>query len=739
MPSKASSSSVCRRQRRRPNHSQRRPPAREPAEPGSLSLDGAGDSRWLKRKQKNAMSGRQTKQRRGASPFDGALSDDNRRQKNNGAADRKKPTASSAQSIVANGKDFKSKKFAAGAGAARPNSVTYEVDENAYPTGPLLPFATSIYDQLRSDGIYPPKWPNSLSNTVAMGKLREDHKVYRDRARDSLIRANLVDAPGVQKRLEDALVFKGVCENMCPEMEMITRIIEPDIPSVEKDPATSFVERRKMIKKLARSAAGQETPLPMDVLSVASMRRTLNYLIDNLLRTDENLPVVHGYLWDRTRALRRDFTFHSEMCAEELTDQVYCYENIIRFHVTALHLLSRKSVRPEEFSEQQELEQLSKTLMSLMSAYETCEAKNVICENESEFRAYYGLFFASSPDIQSSFQRGARSLQAWKDSDVIRTAVSLIEALQNTSSKHGPLGNSPSHAALGMHSVYFRILESPEVSYTMACFAEIHFGTLRRSILQQAKKAYRRPKILSKDPTPALLNSFLRFDTDEEAVEFIEMHGLDFLPNEDAPHDPSRRYLDVTKLIGQPRIHHAYSSSLVEMKRGNRSLPTVIHETTFEDPSAPAAKFSDEESLFVSDNAGHNYPSGNHALQLRTPTSHTAKTDPSPSLDIGIQRNRHSHRQLEPFKSFAFRKPPSRLIFRSPVDTTQQQPILLRPKLSGHGHAPVDNSKSVRPTLETSSKPQPLRPANSESQPIQSTSHFHPVVRLWRPSSDESV
>lgn len=585
------------------------------------------------------MSGRPSK-RRGASPFDGATSDDNRRTKNNGPADRKKP-ASSAQSIVSNGKDFKSRKFAAGGGNTRSSQATYEVDYDAFPTGPLLPFATSIYDQLRSDGIYPPKWPANITNAPAMAKLREDHKIYRERARECLINANLVDAPGVQKRLEDALVFKGVCENMCPEMEMITRIIEPDIPSVEKSAATGVAEVQKMIKKLARSAAGQETPLPMDVLSVAAMRRTLNYLVDILLRSDDNLPVVHGYLWDRTRALRRDFTFHSEMCAQELTDQVYCYENIIRFHVTALHLLSQKGVRPEEFSEQQELEQLSKTLMSLMSTYETCEAKGVFCQNESEFRAYYGIFFASSPDIQSSFQRGARSLQAWKDSDVIRTAVSLIEALQNTTSMHGPLGNSPSHAAASMHTTYFRIVESPDVSYTMACFAEIHFGTLRRAILQQAKKAFRRPKILSKDPTPALLNSFLRFDTDDEAVDFIEHHGLNFVTNEDAPNDQSRRYLDVTQPIHLPRIHHTFSSSLVERKRGHRPLPTVIHETVFEDSSAaagfsaPAAgKTSDEESLFV-DNAGFfRSPGKLDARPRTTQPPHATETDHSRSFDI---------------------------------------------------------------------------------------------------------
>jgi hypothetical protein len=702
------------------------------------------------------MSARQSK-RRGASPFDGAVSDDNRKQKNNGASDRKKTTASSAQSIVSNGKDFKSKKFAAGAGAARPVSVTYEVNQNAYPTGPLLPFATSIYDQLRSDGIYPPKWPISTNNSVAMAKLREDHKVYRDRARDSLIRANLVDAPGVQKRLEDALVFKGVCEDMCPEMEMITRIIEPDIPSVEKGAATGLAERHKMIKKLARSAAGQETPLPMDVLSVASMRRTLDYLVDNLLRTDSNLPAVHGYLWDRTRALRRDFTFHSEMCAEELEDQVYCYENIIRFHVTALHLLSRKDVRPEEFSEQQELEQLSKTLMSLMSAYETCDAKGVLCENEAEFRAYYGLFFASSPDIQSSFQRGTRSLQAWKDSDTIRTAVSLIEALQTTTSMHGPLGNSPSHAATNMHTSYFRIVESPEVSYTMACFAEIHFGTLRRSILQQAKKAYRRPKVLAKDPTPSLLNSFLRFDTDEEAVDFIEQHGLEFVPNEEAPHDQSRRYLDVTQRLTQPRIRHAFSNNLVEKKRGNRSLPTVIHKTVFEDPSAQGAvKSSDEESLFVPDNPGFLAFSGKHVSQQRTSSSssHTAETNPGPSL-VSIQqiqrrqpalareplckRKWHSHHQLDP-STIAVPKPSPRLIFWSIVDTQQQQPILIYPRLCGHCHASVDNSESVWSAFQARYKPQSLRPAYPKHQPIQSTaSDFRPALWLWRPSSYKSV
>ncbi|KAF4876234.1 SAC3 family protein 1 [Colletotrichum siamense] len=560
---------------------------------------GAGGGKRSKRNHKTQpveMTTLSTK-RKGVNPFgDGASSDDNRRRKNTKTStpgDWKKKTAQAA-GARSNGATRGAKGFGA-------DSTDYETDDaNGGTGGDGTPYSERIFAQLKKDGIAPPKWPADPGNTkqkAAMAKFREDYKTYRDRARTSLMRAGLIDDPDKPKRLEDAIDFKGICDAMCPDFEKITRITEFDVQFPEKNSATTFAVTSKMVKKLARSAAGQEAPLPMDVRSTAALRKTLDYLIDDLLQTDDNLPVLHGFLWDRTRAIRRDFIFHSTMAPAEMKDQVYCLETIARFHVTSLHLLSQEGFRPEDFSEQQEIEQLGKALLSLMFAYDDCKPHGVICENEPEFRAYHLLFSANKPNILDDVQKEWGDSRFWADSDQIRTAVSLVESLQSSADFHGPLGSAPSMAVSAAHRTYFKIVESRQVSYTMACFAEIHLGQLRRSALRSLKKAYTRPRHGAKDITPSALNRFLNFDTEAQAVEFAEQHGLTFVDGE-SPSGELVQYLDTSSRLTWPRIQHSFSRNLVERKRGSRSLPEVIH-STIPDESSPA-----EQSPFASNNNG---------------------------------------------------------------------------------------------------------------------------------------
>jgi nuclear mRNA export protein SAC3 len=494
-----------------------------------------------------------------------------------------------------------------------PNDFTRPQNGNRNPSksnshtdqiGQSTAYGKKIFEQLRKDGVKPPQWPSDPGNhtsKAAMAKFKEAYKSYRDRARASLIKAGLIDDPDKQKRLEDAIDFKGICEDMCPDFEKITRITEFDVKQAEKDPNSNFAMTSRMVKKLARSAAGQEAPLPMDVRSTKSLRRTLDYLVDDLLRSDDNLPVMHGFLWDRTRAIRRDFVFHTTFPHEDMMDQIYCLENIARFHVTSLHLMSQKDFAPEDFSEQQEIEQLGKALLSLMFAYDDCKPIGVKCKNEAEFRAYQLVFTANHPNALETVQREWEP-RFWRESDDVRTAVSLVEALQNTQDLHGPLSKGPSLAASSAYNAYFRIVEDPKVSYTMACFAEIHFSQLRRSILETLKKAFARPRDHGKDITPSVVNAFFRFDTDEEAIEFVEQHGLEFIQDAD---DLNLYYLNTKNMIAYPRLRHSFSRNIVEKKRGSESLSSVMHRTVYEDASKAVSRGSNggptEESLFVPD------------------------------------------------------------------------------------------------------------------------------------------
>jgi hypothetical protein len=441
-------------------------------------------------------------------------------------------------------------------------------------------YARRIYDQLRKDGIRAPAWPADPGNPkskAALAQFKEQYKSYRDRARASLIKASLIDDPEETKRLEDAIDFKGICEDMCTDWEKITRITEFDVKQAERDPETGWPELAKFVKKLARSAAGQEAPLPMDIRSVATLRRTIDYLVDDLLLTDADLPPIHGFLWDRTRAIRRDFAFFSAPSVAELLDQVYCLETIARFHVTSLHLLSRANTAPDDYSEHQEVEQLGNALMSLRYAYDDCRAQGHECPNEPEFRAYEIILKANQPNILEVTQR--ESADFWLSSDEVRTAVSLVEALHGTHTFHGPLTRAPATAGEGNHHAYFRIVERADVSYTMACFAEIHFAQLRRSILEAVKKAYARPRESPRDVTAAVLNQQLRFDTVDEAVACAEKFGLRFEADPARPRSVADRILilDGSSSIAHVRLSHQYSTQLVEAKRRGRTISELIH------------------------------------------------------------------------------------------------------------------------------------------------------------------
>ncbi|PNH30731.1 hypothetical protein BJF96_g6048 [Verticillium dahliae] len=619
--------------------------------------------------------------RRAGSPADGASSDDGRKRKGNGALDRRKKVTTT------NGKNANTSK-------PRPSNVTafgtdttdYDTDPGTYDTEANSTYAKRIYDQLRKDRILPPKWPSDPGNPAskgAMAKYRETSKSYRDRGRASLMAAGLIDDPDKPKRLEDAIDFKGICEDMCPNFEKITRITEFDVQQAEKDSQTSFPVISKMVKKLARSAAGQEAPLPMDVRSTAALRRTLDYLVDDLLEDEDNLPVLHGYLWDRTRAIRRDFIFHSSMSAEEMKDQVYCLETIARFHVTSLHLLSRPDVTPEDFSEQQEIEQLGKALLSLMHAYDDSKAQGLVCENETEFRAYQLLFSANQPNILDNVQQEWANPRLWKDSDEIRTAVSLVEALQSTTDLHGPMGTAPHLAVSGAYNTYFKIVENPEVSYTMACFAEIHFGQLRRSMLKTLRRAYWRPKVLARDITPALLNTFLRFDTEDEAIDFVEEHGMSWVPLEDSPDDEYRQYLRTTDGMEFPRLHHTTSETIVEKKRGSRSLSEVIHRSVYEDPSATAASNrSGTEKPFLRSTAKSQSTPNASALQgFQKLTNGFATTQPTETPFSQVSSNGFAKTNggttTSPFSTPSFGQPSSTT--PSPFQTTSSQPAARSP------------------------------------------------------------
>jgi nuclear mRNA export protein SAC3 len=556
-------------------------------------------------------------------------------------------------------------------------------------------------------------------NDPAMIKLYNDYKSYRDKVRASLIRAGLLDDPDKPKKLSEALEFKGTCEDMCPEFERASRIMDGRIDKNEEGGPEN------MVKALARSAAGQDAPLPSDIRTTGAMRRTVDHLFHDILGNSE-LESVHGFVWDRTRAIRRDFVFHSSMSSAELVDQVYCLEHITRFHVTALHQMSKLNLSADKFSEQQELEQLGKTLLSLIHTYEDCKAQRVACENEAEFRAYYVLFNSHDPGILDTVQTWGYKF--WKESEDIKIAIELVEALQNTWELHGPLKpHSATNIAQNGFSRFFTIIEDRKISYTLACFAEIFFNDIRKSVLKTILGSYRKQRDQTKDWTVSKLNTYLRFDTEEEVAPFLEAHGLrtDEIDGEE--------YLsfEVTEISDPwPKLKQTHSEDIVERKRGNYSLPEVIDGTVF-DESVPeeGADEEEDEGLFVKDDSvpSQSLPEPveepEEAQQARKDSEVVSNSTPNQQAPVEGNAPRSLFDRIGSRSPATFNNGFSNL--EPSVSSSSSQPTPAKAETSSvFGVKPTDKVSTASTAAATSSffAPQAAKPAQSIfSQPLKET------------------
>lgn len=481
-----------------------------------------------------------------------------------------------------------------------------------------------------------PQWPMAQPGDPKQNNAVKDFwqstKGYREKVRKVLMNAGLIDDPDKPKKLSEAIDFKGTCEEMCPRFEQITRIMERDVKNLEKEPAhdgSLWPAPSRMIKAYGRSSAGQDAPLPDDIRTPGALRKTLDYLLQEVLGGRDNLPAVHNFLWDRTRSIRRDFTFQqASLSSSDYKDEVYCLETIAKFHVVALHHMSNAANTSDDFSEHQEVEQLGRTLLSLIHTYEDCSAQGIDCPNEAEFRAYFVLYQARTPAILETVQDWGR--EVW-ESDAVQTATNLVECLHNISEINGPLKpHSATDIALNAYGRFFTILKQRQVSYVMACFAEVHFNSVRKAILTTILAAYRKQRDQTMDWTLSAINAYLNFDSLDDAEEFIEAHGLHVTDGQGDSYldfESGSDLIDPEKKIRQP-----FSQTIVEVKRGHQSIPHCIYHNS----SASETTSDDQPSLFVEDAAPmQGFASQHFSQAIAQPFKQTLQ-QPTPPFSQGF-------------------------------------------------------------------------------------------------------
>lgn len=196
----------------------------------------------------------------------------------------------------------------------------------------------------------------------------------------------LVDSADASKSLKDAISFQGSCMQMCPIFECVRRDVENSLSKIEKNNHGN-VNYKTAMKVFSRPAAFAPPPLPSDVRPPKVLVQSLNYIIDNLL---DLLPENESFIWDRTRSIRQDFTLQNYFGPE----CVECNEKIVRIHILILHSMIKSGI---EYSKQQELEQLNKTIITLCDIYDEGRKRGYVYPNEAEIRSYRCLLNLEIP------------------------------------------------------------------------------------------------------------------------------------------------------------------------------------------------------------------------------------------------------------------------------------------------------------------------------------------------------
>ncbi|PYI20768.1 hypothetical protein BO99DRAFT_472714 [Aspergillus violaceofuscus CBS 115571] len=482
----------------------------------------------------------------------------------------------------------------------------------------------------------------------------EQLKLDRTKQREKAIREGQMADPNQPTSLQQAITPVGTCTSMCPEFERVERIVQKMVDKSEKylHPATNTLQNMelKMLKRFRRSAAGYDAQLPSDIRTPQALLQTMNYLIRHVLDGPEPLGLIHKFVWDRTRSIRNDFSVQQVTQEDDVKIAVTCLERIARFHIVSLHLLSSPA-NEEPFDRHQEREQLNNTMLSLMYYYDDNRGR-IPFPNEDEFRAYYILFSIHDqrPDLESRVQKWPVELRS---SPRIQMALELFAAASNTWEYQGTLdAKRPNAIAQGFYMRFFNLIDSPGVSYLMACVAEIYFNHMRQTAIRSIWKAYCRypasQQHKNEEWTVDELTTVLRFDDYDQTIKFCEEQDLQFAENANGDLYLNWGTRPVDSVAFQPSSDHAFSDTYVESKRAGRTLPAIILGLNIKEaanlqmidssllpervPALPAPQphpSTNDDSLFVSDDEN---PSA-----FRFTSSHEGSSRNSPTSTASLQ------------------------------------------------------------------------------------------------------
>ncbi|XP_046386444.1 germinal-center associated nuclear protein [Ischnura elegans] len=327
-------------------------------------------------------------------------------------------------------------------------------------------------------------------------------------ARDKLIR---IEREKQHKQLGVSGRLLGTCPDMCPEKERYLRESQRQVHSYELKKTKEYsMNHFVAIKQYSRSSADQEEPLPHELRPSKVLIMTMNYMVCNIMdlseRKEENLRDWYFYVWDRTRAIRKDIT-QQQLCDQ---DSVHLVEQCARFHIhCAVRLVSEDLT---VFDEKINNENLTKCLQTLKHLYHDLAMKGEFCPNEAEFRGYIILMNLGDGNFMWEVQELRPEIQ---QSIPVRFAVQVYFALSS-----------------GNYVRFFNLVKS--ATYLNACLMHRYFNQVRTKALAAIARSFSFPSKIAQFPLSDLAN-LLKFESIQQGEMFCEHHGLEI--------DPSRKFL----------------------------------------------------------------------------------------------------------------------------------------------------------------------------------------------------
>lgn len=180
----------------------------------------------------------------------------------------------------------------------------------------------------------------------------------------------------------------GVCNEMCPSEEIKLREQQRLLHILEIVPGTENyklpkADKNKMVKCFSRSAAGKCFLEPENLRPPNILLRTVNYLLDEVINKNNNVPwiVKYDFIMDRLRSVRQDMVIQNVSRAH----QIVILQPVIRFHAYAAYKCCEENINNfDSHINNTHLQECLKRLLCMYDYFDSLEkSANTQIHNES--------------------------------------------------------------------------------------------------------------------------------------------------------------------------------------------------------------------------------------------------------------------------------------------------------------------------------------------------------------------